>query len=264
MGARLSPGFTIIETVLFLSVTGLLVMGVLIGTGTALNRQRYRDSVESFKDLLQTQYAEMGSVKNSRSNTWKCDAAAVPSTGGTVIRGQSDCLIVGRYMRIEGKDISIYTVLARQTSTTKRATDILTLDNNYAYNVSPDNVEKSSMEWGTQLAWPTSGNGSKSPSAPRSIGILFIRSPESGGIYTFTSDTIPADGAISQSTFNNIINAGTTSYPGQGSRNLCVQSSGLFPSGDMAVYLSSYAASASAVEVRTNDFMTAQGISTRC
>jgi hypothetical protein len=167
-------------------------------------------------------------------------------------------------MRIESKDISIYTVLARQTSTTKRATDIATLDNNYAYNVSLDNVETRSMEWGTQLAWPVSGSGSKTPSTPRSIGILFIRSPESGGIYTFTSDTVPAETAISQATFNSIINAGTASYPGQGQRNLCVQSSGLFPSGDMSVYLSAYAASASAVEVRTNDFMSGQGISTRC
>lgn len=264
MGARISHGFTIIETVLFLSVTGLLVMGVLIGTGTALNRQRYRDSVESFKDLMQTQYAEMGSVKNARSNTWNCDASATPTTGGTEIRGQSDCLIVGRYMRIEGQDISIYTVLARQTSTTVRANDIATLDNNYAYNVSLDGVETRKMEWGTQLAWPTSGAGSKSPSAPRLIGILFIRSPESGGIYTFTSDTIPAEDSIGQATFKSIINAGVASFPGQGQRNLCVQSSGLFPSGDMSVYLSDYAASASSVEVRSNDFMSDQGISTRC
>lgn len=263
MGARISPGFTIIETVLFLSVTGLLVMGVLIGTGASLNRQRYQDSVESFKDLLQTQYAELGSVKNFRTNTWSCDASAQPVAGGSVIRGQSDCLLVGRYLRIERGDITVYSVLARQTGTAG-GNDITKLDTNYRYNVNTTTTTSQSMEWGTQIAWPSSGSGSQTPTNPRSIGILFIRSPDSGNIYTFTSNDVPAKTAINHATFTNLIQAGTASFPGQGARTLCVLSSGLMPSGDMAVYINPYAASASAIEVRTSAQTQALGGDTKC
>jgi len=263
MGTRISPGFTIIETMLFLAVTGLLVIGVLIGTGAALNTQRYRDSVESFKGLLQDQYADLGSVRNSRDNNWSCDNAANPTQGGSIIRGQSDCLIVGKYMRIDGRAITIYPVLARQTGSTSGLTDIAALDTRYAFHISTSERENSPMEWGTQIAWPKTGTGSRSPATPRSMGILFVRSPESGSIYTFTSDNPPAENAITQTTFTNMIAAGST-IPGQGSRTICVLSSGLFPAGDMAIYLDAFAATSSAVEVRSNDFTRASGGSTQC
>ena len=271
MGARISPGFTIIETMLFLAVTGLLVMGVLIGTGSALNRQRYTDSVETFKNLVQAQYAELGSVKNSRSNTWSCDASALPATGGSEIRGQSGCLIVGKYMRIDKGDISIYTVLARKTGTTTGLTDIQTIDTNYTYNVSQDGVDNRKMEWGTQIAYASTGIDAKTPKAPRVLGLLFIRSPESGSIYTFSSSTVPAKTAINAATFKSIINESTNTFPGQGARTVCVQSSGLFPTSDMAVAINQSAANSSAVEIQSTDFMQTPeyvsshgGIGTKC
>ena len=262
MGIRISPGFTIIETMLFLAVTGLLIMGVLIGTGNTLNTQRYRDSVESFKNLLQSQYADLGSVRNDRSNTWNCDSTAKPIVGGTVIRGQSDCVIVGKYLRIDKGDVTIHTVLARKTGT-GTGTDIQKLDANYAYNVSSAEVEKRSMEWGAQIAWPKSGMGAQSPTTPRTLGIFIVRSPDSGSIYTFTSNSVPAVDSVNQATFTSIIAAGT-GIPGQGERRICVVSSGLSPSGDMAIVIGGYAASTSAIEVQSNDFMKSVGGSPQC
>ncbi len=263
MGARISPGFTIIETVLFLAVTGLLVMGVLIGTGSALNKQRYQDSIETFKNTIQSQYADLGSVRNSRDNNWDCDALAQTTMGGSQIRGQSDCFIVGKLMRIDATNMTTYTVLATEKASLT-GNDIEKLDTNYNYAVSTTETDIRKMEWGTQLAWPVSGTSSKSPSTPRAIDILFIRSPDSGSIYTFSKDVTPGDDEVSQTTFTDIIKAGTASFPGQGARRLCVQSTGLFPSGESSIYINSFASSASAVEVQSNEFMAAQGITTRC
>jgi type II secretory pathway pseudopilin PulG len=263
MGTRISPGFTIIETMLFLAVTGLLVLGVLIGTGSALNVQRYRDSVESFKGLLQEQYADLGSVRNSRDNDWSCDSTATPTPGGGIIRGQSDCLIIGKYMRIQGGAITVYPVLAHTTGPTSGLADVTALDTRYAFHVSPTERENLSMEWGTQIAWPRVGAGARAPTTPRSMAILIVRSPESGSIYTFTSDNAPSEADMNQNTFTDMIVAGS-SIPGQGSRTICVLSSGLFPSGDRAVYLNAYAATTSAVEVRSNDFSRGSGGTTEC
>lgn len=253
MGARISSGFTIIETMLFLAVTGLLIMGALIGTGTALSNQRYRDAVETFKNLVQTQYAELGSIKNDRENTWSCGSNAKPVEGNEY-RGQSECLIVGRYMAINEGDVSIFTVLARENAITTPGNDIASLRNNYTYNVA-DGIEKRSLEWGTSIGWPVGGADT------RTLGLLFMRSPESGRVYTFSSDAIAADpDAINSTTFTSMINA-STGIPGQGERTVCVKSSGGIFGGDRAVFITSRAAGASAVEVRSNDL---PGVTVKC
>lgn len=256
MGIRSEDGFTIIETTLFLAVSSLLILLIIGGTGVSLNMQRYRDAVETFKSLTQQQYADLANVQNGRDRNWTCDTNSAVTENGSddQLRGQSDCFLVGKYMRIEESSISIYPVLASQTSSTLGGNDIDSMKTNYSMNVSLAEVEERTMEWGTQIAWATAGSlDEKAPRAPRTIGILFIRSPDSGKIYTFTSDSIPAKDSITQATFTNLLTSGDT-VPGQAARMLCIESGGLFVDGDMGLYLSSYAAGASAIETRTNDY----------
>lgn len=52
-------GFTIIEVMLVLGLTGLLLVGLLGGTFSAIKAQRYNDSVRSFAEYLRTVYSEV-------------------------------------------------------------------------------------------------------------------------------------------------------------------------------------------------------------
>jgi len=69
MVTKTQGGFTVIEVMLFLAVTGLLAVGILVGSGVAIGQQRYRDSVNTLKSYIQQQYSEVTSVINNRAIT---------------------------------------------------------------------------------------------------------------------------------------------------------------------------------------------------
>ncbi|MFV0484723.1 MAG: type II secretion system protein [Candidatus Saccharimonadales bacterium] len=50
-------GFTIIEVMLFLAISGFLLVGILAGTGAGIARQRYTDSVQHVAQILREQYS---------------------------------------------------------------------------------------------------------------------------------------------------------------------------------------------------------------
>jgi len=53
------PGFTIIEVMLVLGITGLMLVGIIGGTYSSIATQRYNDSVRSFSEFLRQLYAEV-------------------------------------------------------------------------------------------------------------------------------------------------------------------------------------------------------------
>lgn len=264
MGVRRTTGFTIIETMLVLAITAALVAGVFIGVGTSINNQRYRDAAESFKLLLQDQYAKLSSVQNDRDNTWSCDAAAQTAQTSPIDRGQSDCLLLGRLMTINEGETALYTIVGREVGAPVDASDdLIDLNTNYSLAPSTVLVENGELEWGTAIAWPTTGTGAQSPTTPRSASILFIRSPSSGQIYTFVQDGIPP--AMTSANIKNMIVGGTaTPNTGQSDVLFCIDPQGLFIGGGYSVYIDSYAAVPNAIETRTNELLNGMGETTRC
>lgn len=268
MGTQKLAGFTIIETMLFLGISGILVVAMLVGVGASINVQRYRDAAESFKSLVQKQYADLNNVQNSRSANWSCGATATPVEDGPnpQARGQSDCMLIGKYMRIDRGDIAVYQVVGYKGNNSPVTNDIETLKNNYLLNVNQETVDESNMEWGTQISYPVVQDGVTNPNpTPRKVGILIVKSPESGQIYTFTNSDaeVPDKDSLSTLGFSNMLIAGDR-LPGQGARMLCVDGNGLLTANDRGVYINTFAASTSAVEMRSNDFMEARSQRMKC
>lgn len=280
MGTTNNAGFTIIETMLFLAITGVLIASMLVGVGTSINIQRYRDSVTSFKSFLQSQYSDITNVQNDRDNTWRCSTSATTSQSGTAeSRGQSDCVLLGRYISITDTTMTVATVNAYQTpGTTPTGTDIAILrSSSYTLGLSTINQQSTTLEWGTAIAWPVMGTGSRGalPTTPRSIAILIVRSPDSGSVYTFTSDSVPSIDSVGDATLKAMLVTGTGALPSQQERVICVDSKGLVlatipgPGGlpvadNMAVVIHAYAASETAIETRSNNVMATLGSTTRC
>ncbi len=59
LSAKTAEGFTIIEVMLVLAISGLLLVGLIGGTFASINRQRYNDSVRDFAEYLRTVYSEV-------------------------------------------------------------------------------------------------------------------------------------------------------------------------------------------------------------
>jgi type II secretory pathway pseudopilin PulG len=255
MGTQKTRGFTIIETLLFLAISGVLVIAMLAGVGVTIQIQRYRDAVETFKTLLQDQYSELTSVTNEeRTSAWSCGSQAETVEGGTGAkeRGQSDCVILGRYVAITGTDVTMYSVVGYPSGSSTTGTDIDKLRANYVLNISTMTKEETILEWGAEIAWPRSGGGSQTPQTPRSVSFLFIRSPDSGQVYTFTDNTafeIPTPASL-----RNMVVAGNA-IPGQSDRTLCIDSGGALVNADSSVYVSAFATGPSSIETRSNAFI---------
>lgn len=237
MGTKTQHGFTFIEVMLFLAVTGLLAMGVLAGSGTAINQQRYRDSVNTLKSYIQQQYSEVTSVINSRNENWECNSnGLVTDTGGTggEPRGRSNCVMLGRLVTVNdtGKVLTSSSVSAYRVAGVPTGTSDLLELANYRLAVSPIAQDTKEVSWGAQVV-------KQKTNTPMPLYILVVRSPLSGSIMTFTTETAPAS-------LNTMVEVGNMNQV----RNLCVNGNdGPFGARRLEVRIEPFASSQSAVSI---------------
>jgi len=257
MGTTTKSGFTVIETMLFLAISGALIVALLVGSGTSINTQRYHDSVVGLQSELQNQYFQVTNVSNvPPSGALSCGTNAqvvIDDLSQPSARGQDDCVILGRFITIDKDGLTVDTVIGNDPSNNgsnlpSYSNDIDEL-NAYNFSVLPDHADVYNLEWGSQIARPSIIDGTKNGSTtPRSFSMLIIRSPTSGRTYTFT-----ADGIIDSSKLkSDLLVTGTGTSGHQAEHRLCIASGSSF-SQNMAVFIKAYASSANAIEVRSND-----------
>jgi prepilin-type N-terminal cleavage/methylation domain-containing protein len=260
-------GFTIVETMLVLAITGVLIAGLLVGLGSSISNQRYLDAVSSFKTLLQDQYSQINNVTNDRDAGWTCNSNATPvkTQGGGTAPGQSDCVLLGRYIGIENDQITSATVVGYPKSNTSSSGTIASIKTDYTLGISTSSIEKTSLEWGAHIAWPTSGGGSMTPTSPRSLGILMIRSPANGTSYTFTTDTVNQIDSVSSAVLlSMMVPSLSLTNPGQGARTVCLDPGGFNVPEKLAVYIGAGASGPGSIEVRSKALTAAAGGDTQC
>ncbi|MDB5177335.1 MAG: hypothetical protein JWN75_1003 [Candidatus Saccharibacteria bacterium] len=188
-------GFTIIEVMLFLAITGGLFAALMVGVNTGITQQRYLDSVRSYKALVQNQYSEVLNTRNDNAGNTKCsdrkdgnlDQAAPLDVNGT-----SQCVILGRAIKIMdgGTKVETSSVTAYDMTANSNDSSDITVLTNYKPKLSSFNIETTEIDWQGNLEVPASPGGSSSHS---SAFILILRSPTTGNIRLFTSPSAPSD-----------------------------------------------------------------------
>ena len=223
-------GFTIIETMLFLGITGLMIVGILAGTGVSINIQRYRDSVSSLQTALQQQFSEVLNVSNSSSGNLACYG-----DGSVKARGQSDCVLLGRFITTsnDSKTLLIKNVIGYiDDNATKASNDIEALKQ-YKIKISPVSSDSYSIPWDAAVVKEGSNN-------PISFSMLIVHSPLSGAVRSFI---------VVDSTVSDIRNMLTKDALSQ-SAKLCVSSNSLFTGAKSAVVVMPNATSSSSIETQ--------------
>lgn len=208
-------GFTIIESVLVLAITGLVISVVLVGIGTSLRAERYRDATNQTIDYFQGQYNAVANMANDRPTTDTCGSTGVVEDAGGTGRGRSDCLLLGYVIRSDdGQQMTVKKVIG-----TKDVSKIAGEDQKSEVQTIKDSslVESStsdqySLEWGTRLI--QSGKGVR-------FSLLIVRAPLSGVIKTFLHTT--SSTANLNALLNSPLPSGGVSY--------CIDPSGIFDIG---------------------------------
>lgn len=180
-------GFTIVEAILTVAITGLMAVGAMLSVRGVINNQRYNDSINSFRDFLRTQY------NNVITTDIAIRSAGIQNyCGSAEQRGRTECYVLGRLLKFEHDKVSIYGVISRGNPPEGVAPN----DEDYfkwaARNLrvvgevnftgdivtKPNPIEEYRLDWDAKLKQP---NGSNNPSK----FVLIVRSPVSGSVRTY-------------------------------------------------------------------------------
>lgn len=202
-------GFTIIETMFFLAISGLMMVGLAMAMSNMINSQRYNDSVNRLKSALQDEYNSVVNVRNDRKDIWNCTQDRVggllsihASDSGTN-RGASGCVLLGRYIQFfatgsdgswrVGREYKSYPVYGLKVDNYSTADDLsvssmsrsifvndskITIDTNGTTGMS----KSMEIDWQNEWATPLIGSDRKG------MGILILRNPQNGQIMTISTD----------------------------------------------------------------------------
>ncbi|MEI6850429.1 MAG: hypothetical protein WCK26_00500 [Candidatus Saccharibacteria bacterium] len=226
-------GFTIIEIMLFLGVSGLLIMGLMMGIGTSINVQRYKDSVKSLQSFLQQQFSDVNNVTNENEKiNNKCGNDPTAFN-----RGQSNCVILGKFIKPNdsGQTLEIRTVTAVDRVVT--SADDMTALHGYTLYIPSISSYDYDIEWGSSIVKTSPGGQAK-------FAILMLRSPISGVTRTFinnsSSDVTPGELLDDTESLKRQV-------------ELCVNSNGLFTGNTMSVLVKPNATNSSSIKVLGDD-----------
>lgn len=185
-----AEGFTIIEVMLVLAITGLMLMGLIAGSFSAIGHQRYNDALRDFAEYLSRNYSEVLSPETFGSGNSS-------GVNGQAILGK--ILVFGhQYDDSPDDSRSVYSAILVGSADISRATgepflnELSSSDTNIAIVCGNTSGQATSVErylplWQSELKTTVTDGG---PASERFQGALIIaRTPTSGTIHTvFTSD----------------------------------------------------------------------------
>ena len=189
-------GFTIVEVVLVLAITGLMLVGALIAVRGSVDNQKYNDTIDSFYGFLQDQYNSLSNVEI----TSRTQAIPVNNACDFVLsRGRTDCVVLGKLLKFESLEadgVDYSRVVVRDVIGSDLASKGATSDDDYFSRpqlklsaLTP--TEKTyELEWMANATYKPADSltGAGSDFKNKKFYILIIRSGLTNSIRTYIAD----------------------------------------------------------------------------
>lgn len=211
----MKKGFTIIETLLVLSISALFAVGMLIGWNRNVDRARYEDAVSTFKSDIQAIFDEVSSPTNSRTqgscieetNTVRVDAAGQTGAGTT------KCIIMGKIISFADNTMAASLMIPGNSVSPMNGKyvtwNLLGIDKDYStYNdvisaikgskISVDMGSRSenTLEWGARLRMATDNRNDIFRSQDGPTPSFNVNNPFHKSVYGFAVVKSPLDGSV--------------------------------------------------------------------
>lgn len=195
--AHRQGGFTITEVMMFLAVSGLLLVAALAGVSTNINNTRFNDTVRSVTSYLQGQYDEVANGLNDRESNVSCDASAAINTSGSTAPGMTNCVVLGRFIKIEGDSFTSRYIIGYSTLPFAELpeNDVQALSDAAMVIRVANDTEGPAGSF--DVPWSIAMSGWRKGATPSSqpLGLAIIRSPVSGNIMYFMFPVTSGDAA---------------------------------------------------------------------
>ena len=219
-------GFTLIEVMLFLAITGLLLIGVLGGTYSAIATQRYNDSVRSFAEFLRQIYSEVISPESIGSSD--SSDQAIGSSNEYAIYGK--IIVFG--LEDEQNTDKIYTAtivgnVTPPSTSNGFIADLAAADVGLFCGISDGDFESTVNSY--TMLWDAKIQNTEQQQFKGTV--IIARSPTSGTIHTaFTSeqfnlrDNCQPDDSAASSKLNKTLKESPSAFSTSDNVNFCVKS----------------------------------------
>ena len=249
MKQKFIPAFTIIEVSFFLAISGLMAVGLLAGMGATINSHRYRDSVASLQSQLQQEFSRVENIQYNRAGNESCNATA-SITSSSSERGTTDCVIVGRFIAINGDKITSYPVIAHSTSAVNESQDDITYLKNHIIKTDQTQTIDEGRKWGNFITYSADFGNKKGD--VRNVYFLVVRSPKSGNIYSFSSGSDLRDDPNGLSQMIISTPSGENLF-GRSRQILCVKKEGVVSMSNLGVSLEANLSNSNGIQILSND-----------
>lgn len=179
-------GFTIIEVILFLAISGMLLAIAIATITTNINNSRFNDAIRSTTSYLQGQYSAVAAGQSDRDTGTGCDASGAITNSPTAA-GMSNCVIMGRFIKLEGSTFTERYITGHRTTLNGISADDTTAINQMNPVVAGSVAYEGeyNVPWGMGLVNTTLPSG-----VSQSTGLAIIRSPASGNILYYTQSNV--------------------------------------------------------------------------
>lgn len=226
---KTKKAFTIIEVMLVVSISGLMLVTMLVGWNANIERQRYNDSVNTFKSDIQGVFSDVENQTNDKNQQINCNTngvnISISRDNDGALTGASDCVILGKFISFGGNTAAsqdryqVYDVIGKDINVNRdcnnspcnnnidalRATRFV-LDGGKNRVNGPKDIE---LQWRAQIKNVTDNRISSgwhrrfSEGAPIIVtstdtvtGVLILRSPLDNSIVTFGAPGDVSTGGI--------------------------------------------------------------------